>query len=472
MPTQMNRRDALAAMAAAGAVLFRPGAARADTIKRPPNIIFILADDLGYGGLGCYGQGKILTPRLNRMAAEGMRFTQAYSGSTVCAPSRCSLMTGMDQGHAFIRGNSSKIKRAPVPLRPEDTTVAELLKKAGYATGLVGKWGLGETGTSGAPNAKGFDEFFGYTDQYLAHNYYPETLWKNDTEVPVEGNVLEAPNVCKTCTTYSHDLFTQEALGFIERHKEAPFFLYLAYTLPHANNEAKRFREHGMEVPSDEPYSDQPWPSAQRSHAAMITRLDKDVGRVLDLLEAQGIAKDTLVIFTSDNGPHKEGGADPSFFKDGGPLRGIKRDLYEGGIRVPAIAWWPGVVAPGVVSDQPWAFWDFLPTAAAVAGSETPPCDGVSILPTLQGKPEQQKQHEYFYWEFHEGAFKQAVRMGRWKAVRTKKDAPIELYDLEQDLPETTDVAKEHPDVVARASALFNEARTESQHWPVAKGKT
>jgi len=466
MVNNMNRRDALAAMAAAGAVMFGAGSVRAKNAKRPPNIIFILADDLGYGGLGCYGQEKILTPRLDRMAVEGMRFTQAYAGSTVCAPSRCSLMTGMHQGHAFVRGNTSMVDRVRVPLRPEDTTVAEVLKSAGYATGLVGKWGLGDTGTSGAPNAKGFDEFFGYTDQYLAHNYYPETLWRNDTEVPLEGNVLEAPNICKTCTTYSHDLFTKEALGFIERHKGAPFFLYLAYTLPHANNEAKRLREHGMEVPSDVPYSDKSWPPAQRGHAAMITRLDQDVGKVLDLLEEQGIAKDTLVIFTSDNGPHKEGGADPTFFEDSGPLRGIKRDLYEGGIRVPAIAWWPGTIAPKTESDYPWAFWDFLPTAAELAGQKAPTCDGISIAPNLLGRPEQQKHHEYLYWEFHEGAFKQAVRMGYWKAVRNKQDAPIELYNLDQDFAETTNVAGEHPEVVAQAAALFSEARTESPHWP------
>ncbi len=466
MRKNMNRREALAAIAATSTALFGAGFTRGAEGKRLPNIIFILADDLGYGDLGCYGQEKILTPRLDRMAVEGMRFTQAYAGSTVCAPSRCSLMTGMHQGHAYIRGNTSMIDRVRVPLRPEDTTVAEVLKRAGYATGLVGKWGLGDSGTSGAPNAKGFDEFFGYIDQYLAHNYYPDKLWRNSTEVPVEGNVLEAPNVCKTCTTYSHDLFTKEALEFIERHKDGPFFLYLAYTLPHANNEAKRLREHGMEVPSDEPYSDKPWPEAQRNHAAMITRLDRDVGKVLDLLEEQGLAKDTLVIFASDNGPHKEGGADPAFFEDNGPLRGIKRDLYEGGIRVPAIAWWPGTLSPGSVSDQTWAFWDFLPTAAALAGVEPPPCDGHSILPTLLNKPDEQQQHEYLYWEFHEGAFKQAVRTGRWKAVRNNKDASPELYDLEEDLAEAHDRASDHPDIAARAASFFDSARTESPHWP------
>jgi len=281
--------------------------------------------------------------------------------------------------------------------------------------------------------------------------------------------VLEAPNICKTCTTYSHDLFTKEALGFIERHTDGPFFLYLAYTLPHANNEAKRLREHGMEVPSDEPYSDKPWPEAQRNHAAMISRLDRDVGRGLDLLEEQGIAGNTLVIFTSDNGPHKEGGADPAFFKDSGPLRGIKRDLYEGGIRVPAIAWWPGKIVPHSVSDHTWAFWDFLPTAAAVAGREAPACDGQSFLPALLANTDEQKPHEYLYWEFHERAFKQALRMGRYKAVRNGSDASVELYDLEQDLAESTNVAGDHPDIVARAEALFTTARTESPHWPTTR---
>lgn len=467
MSGTMNRREALGVVLAAGvSAAFGSGAEEGKPAKRPPNIVFILADDLGYGDLGCYGQEKILTPRLDRMAAEGMRFTQAYSGSTVCAPSRCSLMTGMHQGHAIIRGNSSMIDREQVPLRPEDTTVAEVLKGAGYATGLVGKWGLGDTGTSGAPNAKGFEEFFGYTDQYLAHNYYPEKLWRNDTEVPIEGNVPEAPNVCKTCTTYSHDLFTDEALGFIGRHKEKPFFLYLAYTLPHANNEAGRVREHGMEVPSEEPYADKPWPSAQRCHAAMITRLDRDVGRVLDALAEHGLAKDTLVIFTSDNGVHKEGGVDPSFFNDSGPLRGIKRDLYEGGIRVPSIAWWPGTIAPAGTSGQVWAFWDFLPTAAALAGCGAPSCDGHSILPTLIGKAEQQEQHEYLYWEFHEGAFKQAVRMGHWKALCNGGDAAVEVYDLDRDPGEQHDVAFEHPEIAARAAVLFKEARSESPHWP------
>ncbi|NLO32881.1 MAG: arylsulfatase [Candidatus Hydrogenedentes bacterium] len=456
----------LAALAATGTFLAGGLPAAASEPKRPPNIVFILADDLGYGALGCYGQEQIKTPRLDAMAKEGMRFTQAYSGSTVCAPSRCSLMTGMHQGHAFIRGNTSMIDRVRVPLRPEDGTVAELLQEAGYKTGIIGKWGLGDAGTVGAPNAKGFDEFFGYIDQYLAHNYYPERLWRNEEEITLAGNELEIANVCKRCESYSHDLFTEEALDFVTRHKEDAFFLYLAYTLPHANNEAVRLREHGMEIPSDEPYSDEAWPAAQRSHAAMISRLDRDVGRMLDRLGELGIAEDTLVIFASDNGPHREGGADPEFFNDNGPFRGIKRDLYEGGIRVPAIAWWPGSIAANTVSDHAWAFWDFLPTAAALAGRDAPACDGISFAPTLLGHPEKQVNHDYLYWEFHEGAFKQAVRMGEWKAICNKAGTPTELYNLSKDPSESKDVAKRYPALVEKAESIFRNGRTESPYWP------
>ena len=466
--TMISRREALSTMLAAGtAATLGATAARGTTPMRRPNIIFILADDLGYGDVGCYGQEKIQTPCLDQMAAEGMKFTQAYAGSTVCAPSRCSLMTGMHQGHAFIRGNTSMIDRVRVPLRSEDTTVAEVLKDAGYTTGLIGKWGLGENDTTGAPNRKGFDEFFGYTDQYLAHNYYPDKLWRNETEITIDGNVMEAPNVCGQCEVYSHDLFTDEALNFIDRNRDQLFFLYLAYTLPHANNEAGRVREHGMEIPSDAPYSDKPWPEAQRNHAAMISLLDKDVGRVLDALKEKGIAEHTLVIFSSDNGVHAEGGADPEFFNSSGPLRGIKRDLYEGGIRVPTLAWWPGTVAQGAVSDQQWAFWDFLPTAAELAAVKAPACDGLSIVPTLKGYRGEQMQQPHLYWEFHERTFNQAVRKGKWKAVRKGLDAETELYDLDRDLGEQNNVAQEYPAVVKEMEALFDAARVESEHWPV-----
>ena len=433
-----------------------------------PNIIFILADDLGYGDLGCYGQKVIQTPNLDRMAAEGLRFTDCYAGSTVCAPSRCCLMTGLHTGHAFIRGNG----RFPLP--PEEVTVAELLKQAGYTTALVGKWGLGEDGSTGHPNRQGFDYFFGYLNQGHAHNYYPEFLWRNEEKVPLRNVVdrSKKPNhpggVATKRVDYSHDLMTEEALGFVEKNAAGPFFLYLAYTLPHANNEAGK---KGMEVPDFGPYADRDWPEPQKGHAAMITRLDGDVGRLLALLKAKGIDENTFVLFASDNGPHKEGGADPAFFHSSGPLQGYKRSLHDGGIRVPGIARWPGKIRPGTESDLPWAFWDFLPTAAELAGVPvTRPIDGISIVPTLLGQGEQPR-HEFMYWEFHEGgSSKQAVRMGRWKAVGQWKK-PIALYDLKTDIDESDDIAAKHPEIVAKIEAYLRGARTESSDWPMREGK-
>lgn len=466
----LSRREMLGAGAALCGALWigpRPGTAWAQSPpRRKPNIIFILADDLGYGDLGCYGQAEIKTPNLDRMAAEGMRFTDAYAGSTVCAPSRCTLMTGLHTGHCRVRGN------ALAPLLPEDVTVAEVLKQAGYATGLVGKWGLGEPDTSGVPNRQGFDTFFGYLNQQHAHNSYPDYLWRDEKQEPLAGNVVNKKRYCTECTQYSNDLFTREALSFVERHAQEPFFLYLAYTIPHANNELGGAKGNGMEVPSDEPYGDRPWPQPQKNHAAMITRMDRDIGSLFARLKELGIDGNTIVFFTSDNGPHKEGGAKPDFFKSSGPLRGIKRDLYDGGIRVPMIVRWPGNIAPGTASDLPWAFWDFLPTAAALADVAAPEgLDGISVTPTLLGKTEEQKQHEYLYWEFHEGGFKQAVRIGSWKAVRPQTDAPVELYNIKDDAGEERNVAGKHPDIVQRALELFQGARTDSPQWPVpAKG--
>ena len=427
---------------------------------RPPNIVFVLADDLGYGDVGCYGQKQIQTPNLDRLAAEGMRFTQCYAGSTVCAPSRCALMTGKHTGHATVRGN------ALVPLRPDDVTVAEVLKRAGYTTALIGKWGLGEPGTSGVPNRKGFDYFFGYLNQVHAHNYYPDFLWRNQEKVPLEGNVVEK-GVASRRTQYSHDLFTAQALGYLEREREKPFFLYLAYTIPHANNERGRAEGNGMEVPSDAPYTDRPWPQVEKNHAAMITRLDADVGKLVKRLKDLGLDEETVIFFSSDNGPHKEGGADPQFFHSSGPLRGYKRDLTEGGIRVPMIVRWPGHIRSGVASDQVWAFWDFLPTAADLADTEAPTgLDGRSVAPTLLGTGGQ-RQHACLYWEFHEGGSKQAVRMGDWKGIRRAVGAPLELYDLKNDVGETHNVADKHPEVVARIEAYLKGARTESPEWPL-----
>ncbi|MCI0463406.1 MAG: arylsulfatase [Gemmataceae bacterium] len=434
--------------------------AQAGEARKRPNIIFILADDLGYGDLGCYGQKKIKTPHLDRLAARGMRFTQAYAGSTVCAPSRCALMTGQHTGHCLVRGNGL------VPLRPEDVTVARLLQQGGYTTGLIGKWGLGEPGTSGVPGKQGFDYFFGFLNQHHAHNYYPDYLWRNDEKVPLKDNVQVKDNIAGKKTTYAHDLFTQEALAFVEKNKARPFFLYLAYTIPHANNERGRAEGNGMEVPSDEPYSKEPWPQVNKNHAAMITRMDRDIGKLLDRLRELGLEEDTIIFFSSDNGPHREGGADPTFFLSSGPLRGFKRSLHEGGVRVPMIVCWPGKVRPGSVNDHVWAFWDFLPTAAELAGVATPKGgDGISIVPTLLGKGKQ-RQHEYLYWEFHEGGFQQAVRSGDWKGVRKKQGMALELYNLRTDLGEKTNIAAQHPEVVARIQAYLKGARTESPHWP------
>lgn len=426
-----------------------------------PNIIFILADDLGYGDLGCYGQERIKTPHLDQFAAEGLRFTSAYAGSTVCAPSRCTLMTGKHTGHCTVRGN----KR--VPLEPEDVTVAEVLKEAGYTTALIGKWGLGEPDTSGIPNRQGFDYFYGYLNQRHAHTYYPEYLWRNEDKVLLEGNVEEAENVAVERAQYSHDLFTEEALAYLKQDFEQPFFLYLSYTIPHANNELGRAKGDGMEVPDYGIYGEEDWPNPQKGHAAMITRMDRDIGAVMATLKAQGLDENTLVIFSSDNGTHKEGGADPEFFNSSGPLRGYKRAMYDGGIRVPTLARWPGTVAAGTTSAVPWAFWDFLPTAAAVAGAEVPEgIDGLSILPVLTGEADELPEREYLYWEFFEGGFKQAIRKGPWKFVRSSTKGAPELFDVTKDIGEQQNLAKEHPALVTELTELFNTARTPSEAFP------
>jgi len=472
METKSRREFLRSAGIAAAAVAsgLVPGCAsagrRAKATTRKPNIIFILADDLGYGDVGCFGQKTIQTPNIDRLAAEGMKLTDYYAGSTVCAPSRCCLMTGLHTGHALVRGN------ARVPLRPEDITVAELLKGAGYTTGIIGKWGLGEGGSTGIPNRQGFDYWFGYLNQRHAHNYYPEFLWKNEEKVPLKGNKLTRPaeggwGVAAEKVTYSHDLFAGEALNFVEKNKAKPFFLYLALTIPHANNEAGK---KGMEVPDLAPYADKDWPEAQKGHAAMITRMDGDIGRLIAKLKALGIDNDTFVFFSSDNGPHKEGGADPAFFKSSGPLRGYKRALYEGGIRVPTIARWPGKIKAGSNSDHIGAFWDFLPTACDLTGIEAPAgIDGISMAPVLLGRLAEQEKHEYMYWEFHEQGKKQAVRIGDFKGVRLnvakKPDGPIELYNLKKDVGETNNIAAQHPDIVAKIAKIMKTARTPSQHW-------
>jgi len=437
----LNRRQFLGTLGAALPAL-------AQTQK--PNIVFILADDLGYGDLGCYGQAQIATPNLDRLASDGMRFTQAYAGSTVCAPSRCCLMTGMHTGHARIRGNSPDI-----PLRPEDRTIPELLKTAGYRTGMFGKWSLGAIHTTGYPTRKGFDEWFGFFNQTQAHTYYPEILVDGDKDVIIRGNFGRNKK-----TEYAPDLFRERALKFMDKNRSEPYFLYYPVTIPHANNELGSETGNGMEVPEDAPYSSKDWPQVEKNFAAMVTRMDRDIGLLLQKLKDTGAEKNTLVLFSSDNGPHKEGGHSPDFFRSSGPLRGIKRALYDGGIRVPLIARWPGRIKPGTTNDHVCAFWDFMPTFVEVAGATAPRgIDGISFLPALLGRPQQ--KHEYLYWEFHEGGFAQAVRSGDWKLVGK------ELFDLKTDIGERTDVAAQHPDVAARLGQMMASARTDSADFPI-----
>jgi len=440
--------------------------------SRQPNIVFILADDLGYGEVGCYGQKKIKTPRLDQMAAEGMRFTCHYAGFTVCSPSRCALMTGMHMGHASVKGNGGSLKK-------EDITIAMLLKKAGYKTCMIGKWGLvGRPRHPGSPNNKGFDHWFGYDNQGFAHFYYPEFLWRNDQKVlyPENHNLRtdDGQYIADVDEkgSYAHDEFTTEALGWIRENKDDPFFLYLPYTIPHAE----------LTVPRDslEPYLKLGWPETPKlidkgnnggggygsqykrgycaqshpnaTYAGMITRMDRDVGRILDLLDELKLSKNTLVIFSSDNGPSPEGGQDVEFFDSNGPLSGGKRSMLEGGIRVPMIARWPGKIESGTVSDHPGAFWDFLPTACDLAGIETPGnIDGITYLPTLLGNTKAQQQHEYFYWIW-------AVRAGKWK-LHPGGPNKFRLYDLEKDIAEKHDLSGEFPEVVERISKYFEKAK-------------
>lgn len=439
----------------------------------PPNILLIQADDLGYGDLSVTGQVKFATPNLDRLAREGTRFTQYYAGSTVCAPSRAALMTGRHTGHSAIRGNGAQ-GAGDVPLPAAEVTVAELLKQAGYRTAIVGKWGLGQPGSTGMPDRQGFDHAFGFLDQRHAHRQYTDYLWRNGERVPtrLDGD-------------YVGDLFTKEAAAFIERDDSRPFFVYLNYTVPHAELRAPedsmapfrgRFEERPFSNPAadarpsgaqpDGPslgYRSQPTPFA--AFAAMITRMDRDIGSLADRLRARGIDRNTLVLFVSDNGPHKEGGADPAYFHSAGPLRGIKRDLYEGGIRVPMIAVWPGTIPAGRVSSQIWAHWDMLPTLAELAGVRPPAgLDGVSMAGPLRGHG--RVDHAPLYWEFHERGFQQAVRMGRWKGLRLAPGRPLELYDLEADPGETHDLAAARPAEVRRIEAYLATARTDSALWP------
>ncbi len=424
------------------ALLLAPLAAlHAADVSKPtakPNIVFILADDLGYGDLGCFGQKLIQTPNIDRLAREGMRFTQAYAGATVCAPSRCALMTGKHNGHAFIRGNKEIEPEGQEPMPAGTFTVAKLMKPAGYTTGLIGKWGLGKPDSDSTPPKMGFDHFFGYNCQRKAHEYYPEYLWRNDEKVMLNGK------------SYSHDLMAADALEFVKQHKDKPFFLYLPFTIPHAK----------LQVPDLGPYEKESWPDNLKTLAAMITRLDRDVGRLMALVKELGLDERTLVIFASDNGAAYS----DTLFNHSGPLRGFKRDMYEGGLRTPAIARWPGKIKAGVVSGQVWSFWDLLPTMAELTGQQPPgDIDGVSILPVLlEGK---HVEHPPLYFEFHEAGFTRAARIGDWKGVKLGTNMPLELYDLAKDIGEKYDVAAQHLDVVKQMEAFLKSARTESAIW-------
>jgi arylsulfatase A-like enzyme len=439
-----------------------------------PNLIWIMADDLGYGEVGCYGQQVIRTPRLDRMAAEGLRFTQFYAGATVCAPSRSALMTGQHHGRTRVRGNAGRDNPAAQALKPGDITVAAVLQTAGYRTALIGKWGLGDVGAaeSGLPRRHGFDYFFGYLNQHHAHNHFPDFLWRNEERVKLPNVVTPVGEYgggyATEANVYADDLFTDEALQFVAKNNDRPFFLYWSPVIPHANNERTRILGDGAEVPDYGPYADKDWPTPDKGHAAMITRLDSHVGRLLDALQQRGLAQNTLVIFTSDNGPHNESKHDLSRFNPTGPLTGIKRSLTDGGIRVPCLAWWPGKVAPGTVSSHVGYFGDWMATAAELAGAQTPAnVDSLSFAPTLLGRAAAQKRHEFLYWEFHEGGFQQAtLYQGRWKGIRAGgPDTPIVLYDLQNDIAEKTDVAAQNPGISEKISEHLKTARTELSEW-------
>lgn len=432
--------------------------------ETPVNVVYILADDLGYGDIGCYGQQKIKTPHIDCMASEGMLFTQHYAGCTVSAPSRCSLMTGLHTGHSQIRGNKEIVPEGQHPMTAETFTLGKLMKSAGYATGIFGKWGLGYPGSSSTPSTMGFDEFFGYNCQRQAHSYYPVHLWHNDTRVSIPENEAGGRKA------YSQDMIHQQGMQFIRAHKDKPFFAMLTYTLPHAELNLPHDSIYRMyegqfdEVPFTSVGGYYPSPKPYASFAAMVTRLDMYVGEVIAELRALGIDKNTIVIFTSDNGPHREGGANPDYFKSYGPLRGVKRDVYEGGIRIPMVAWCPDKIKKGVKTDLLSAFWDVMPTLAELTNTTlSQPVDGISFLPTLFSK-KGQKQHPYLYWEFHEQNGREALRCGNWKLIRQPivGKTSLELYDLSKDIHEDYNLANQFPKRVKEMEVMIDRARTES----------
>jgi arylsulfatase A-like enzyme len=469
MANTLNRREFLRAACAGAAALPLAAMAQgaADGVRRP-NIIFVMVDDMGYGDLGVYGQKHIRMPRVDQMAREGIRYTNVYAGSTVCAPSRSVLMTGQHTGHTWVRDNTTSVSghgAVPcsgkggglrLPLRPEDVTVAELLQEAGYVTGITGKWGLGEPGTAGVPNLQGFDEWRGFLNQRIAHTFYPTHIWENQEERRLEGNTGPRADFVSEAQ-YVHDLFTDFALDFIRRHGKGdpPFFLYVPYTIPHSF----------FQIPELAPYTrDTGWTEQEKVYASMLTRADRDVGRMLDLLQEMGIDDNTIVFFCSDNGAANRY---DGVFDSSGLLRGGKRDMYEGGLRTVMVARWPETIQAGAVSDDIWYFADVLPTFATLAGAATPGhVDGVSVLPSLLSQPQPELADRFLYWEYPDHGFQQAARRGKWKAVRQGPDAPIELYDLEADIGETKDLAAAHPDIVTMFQTYFREARTPSVHWP------
>lgn len=434
-----------------------------------PNIVFIMADDLGIGDLGCYGQERIHTPAIDSLARNGMIFTQHYSGSTVSAPSRCVLLTGKHTGHSYIRGNKGYTAADGRPydlnLAPEEVTLGEVLQTRDYVTACVGKWGLGGPSGEGHPNNQGFDYFFGYLGQANAHRYYPTQLFENNEPAMLNKKV------------YSHDLIMEKALEFIDRTAGSPFFLYLTPTIPHADlivpdNELFDYDGKFEEVPYPKGKGYTPQEKPRATFAAMVTRLDRDVRRVVQMLEKKGIIDNTIIIFTSDNGTHHEGGHDPRYFDSNGPYRGTKRDLYEGGIRTPFIVNWNGVIAPGSVSFHESTFWDFMPTVCELTGAKLPEgTDGISYLPTLTGKGKQ-KRHDSLYFEFHEEGGKQAVIKDRWKLVHLNVNKPeketYELYNLNADPGELTDVAHLFPEKVKELKAIMKASRTTNDNWKFA----
>lgn len=440
-----------------------------------PNVIFILADDLGAYELGCYGQKKIKTPNLDRLAERGMRFTRFYAGNNVCAPSRCSLLTGLHSGHATIRDNREAQPEGQQPIRADEVTLSSIMKQQGYATGAIGKWGLGMFHTSGDPLEHGFDFFFGYNCQRHAHYHFPKFLYRNAVRFELPGNEL------KTGKTYSHDLLEAESLQFILQHREKPFFLYLPYIIPHVSVQVPEddLKEYRGKLGDDPAYDGKkgyvPHPAPRAGYAAMVSRLDRTVGKIMALLDELHLTGNTLIIFTSDNGPtHNVGGADSTFFESAGKLRGLKGSMYEGGLRVPFIASWKGKIKPGTVCDARWAFWDVMPTLGEVVQAKLPvKLDGISFLPTLLGQ-RQPKQHDFFYWESGGYGGQQAVIAGPWKAVRTnlKQQAgqpklKTQLFNIDEDESETQDAAAKHPTEVARLEALMRREHIPSAIFPL-----